>query len=159
MCDDKYHKAGVAVLEQIKKQISESINKQERIQILTLAPEFWPRKDLMREFDCSSKLLPADIVNSENTFYGRDDINRLMPDLKDYVSIKQSNGERKHVQKDYCLVIKMSCIRSKESYEETALKLKPRLDKAKSVPGRLQYHSIISRDESTLKLKKNLSEF
>ena len=43
---------------------------------------------------------------------------------------------------------------SKESYEETVLKLKPRLDKAKSIPGTLQYHAIIPIDESTLKLKK-----
>ena len=45
------------------------------------------------------KLLPADTVNSVNTFYQRVDISRIMPDLKDYVSIKQSNGEREHVQK------------------------------------------------------------
>ena len=31
VCDDEHHKAGVAVLEQIKKRFSESTNKQERI--------------------------------------------------------------------------------------------------------------------------------
>ena len=34
------------------------------------------------------------------------------------------------------------------------MKVKPRLNKAKSIPGTLQYHAIISIDESTLKLKK-----
>ena len=49
----------------------------------------------------------------------------------------------------------MSCIRSKESYEEPALKLKPRLDKAKSIPGTLKNNILITPiDENTLKLKK-----
>ncbi|XP_058807035.1 nitric oxide synthase-like [Phymastichus coffea] len=39
-CDNEYHLAGVAVLEQIKKKFSESTIKQDRIQLLTLAPEF-----------------------------------------------------------------------------------------------------------------------
>ena len=55
--------------------------------------------------------------------------------------------------KDYCKETKVF-YSSKESYEETVLKLKPRLDKAKSIPGTLQYHAIILIDESTLKLKK-----
>ena len=129
MCDDEYHKAGVAVLEQIKKKISKSTNKQERIQLIILAQEFWSRRDLIREFDCSEreareakdlvansgvfsiptkkrgKLLPADIVNSVKIFYERVDISRIMPGLKDYVSIKQNNGEREDFQKRFCLVI------------------------------------------------------
>lgn len=123
MCDDEYHKAGIAVLEKIKKKFSESTNKEEKIQLLTLAPEFWSRRDLMREFGCtereareainlvsssgvfstpakkSGKVLPADTVNSVKTFYERDDISRIMPRLKDYISIKQSNGKREHIQK------------------------------------------------------------
>ena len=83
----------------------------------------------MRDFDCSEreareakdlvansgvfsiptkkrgKLLPAHTVNSVKTFYERDEISRIMPGLKDYVSIKHSNGEREHFQKDCCLVI------------------------------------------------------
>ena len=38
------------------------------------------------------KILPADTVNSVKGFYERDDISRIMSGLKDYVSIKQSNG-------------------------------------------------------------------
>ena len=55
--------------------------------------------------------------------------------------------------KDYCKETKVF-YSSKESYEETVLKLKPRLNKAKSIPGTLQYHAIIPIDQSTLKLKK-----
>ena len=105
------------------RKFSESKNKQVRIQILTLAPEFWSRKNLMREFNCSEreareakdlvansgifsipamkrgKLLPADTVNSVKYFYERDDVSRISPCLKDYLSIKQSNGKRQHIQK------------------------------------------------------------
>ena len=59
--------------------------------------------------------------------------------------------------KHYCEETKVF-YSSKESYEETVLKLKPRLNKAKSIPGTLQYHAIIPIDQSTLKLKKT-SEF
>ena len=45
------------------------------------------------------KLLPADTVNSVKSFYERDDVSRIMPGLKDYLSIKQSNGKREHIQK------------------------------------------------------------
>ena len=55
MCDDEYHKAGVAVRQKIKKKCSETTNKQEKIQLLTLASEFWSRKNLMREFNCSER--------------------------------------------------------------------------------------------------------
>ena len=69
-----------------------SQHKQERIQLLTLAPEFWSRNNLMREFNFSEreareakdlvansgifsipakkrgKLLPADTANSVKSF-------------------------------------------------------------------------------------------
>ena len=50
-------------------------------------------------------LLPADTVNSVKSFYERDDVSRIMPGLKDYLSIKQINGKREHTEKYYCLVI------------------------------------------------------
>ena len=45
------------------------------------------------------KLLRADTVNSVKSFDERDDVSRIMPGLKDYLSIKQSNGKREHIQK------------------------------------------------------------
>ena len=45
------------------------------------------------------KLLPADTVNSVKSFYERDDVSRIMPGLKDYLSIKQRNSKREHIQK------------------------------------------------------------
>lgn len=123
MCEDGYHKAAVAVLDQIKMKFSESLNKEDRIQLLTLAPKFWSRTDLVREFGCTEReariaielvnengilskpkkkigrVLLEETVNSVTNFYERDDISRIMPGLKDFLSIKQENGERKHVQK------------------------------------------------------------
>ena len=122
-CDNEYHRAGVAVLEQLKRKFSESVTKQDRIQLLTFAPEFWSRRDLMREFGCTEweartskqlvekngifsipdkktgKVLPTETVNLIKCFYERDDISRMMPGLKDVLSIKQENGKREHVQK------------------------------------------------------------
>ena len=73
----------------------QSTNKQETIQLLNLAPEFWSRKNFMREYNCSEreareakdlvansgifsipakkrgKLLPADTVNTVKSFYER----------------------------------------------------------------------------------------
>ena len=123
VCYNEYHKAGVTIIQQIKNEISESTNKQERIQLLTLAPEFWSCRDFMREFACTKreaskaknlgaksgifsipankngKQLSAETVISVKTFYEKGDVSRIMPGLKDYISVKQSNGKREHVQK------------------------------------------------------------
>lgn len=52
-CNNEYHKAGVTVLEQIKSKFSESTKREERIQLLTLAPKFWSRRNLINEFGCT----------------------------------------------------------------------------------------------------------
>ena len=53
VCDDKYHKAGMIVLENIKKKFSASTTKEDRIRLLSLASEFWSRNDLIKEFGCT----------------------------------------------------------------------------------------------------------
>lgn len=123
ICDDEYHKAGVAVLKQIKEKFATSIDKQERIMLLTLAPKYWNRRDLIREFNCTErearkaldltaekgiltlpdskkgKVLSADIEYLVNKFYETDNVSRLMPGLKDCVSLKQNSGKREQIQK------------------------------------------------------------
>ena len=122
-CTDEYHKAGVAVLNQLKKKFLESTGKEDKIQLLTLAPDFWSRRDLIREFGCTEweareakklvtesgifskpekkkgKIFPVETVDSVKRFYESDDISRVMPGLKDCISVKQNNGKREHVQK------------------------------------------------------------
>lgn len=122
-CCNEYHKAGVAVLEQIKRTFSNTILKQDRIQLLTLAPEFWSRNYLIREFGCTEweareakelvaekgifsipekkrgKVLSVETTNLVKSFYEKDDISRIMPGFKECISVKQDNGKREQVQK------------------------------------------------------------
>ena len=122
-CDDDYHRAGISVLEQIKKKFSETTCKDDRIQLLTLAPDFWSRRDLMREFGCTEwearvakqlvdtegvfsrpdkkigKVLPTETIELVQNFYEKDDVSRIMPGMKDFVSVKQKDGKREHIQK------------------------------------------------------------
>ena len=122
-CGNEYHRAGVAVLEQIKRKFSELTSKEDRIQLLTLAPDFWSRRDVMKEFGCTErearaakqlvdesgvfskrekkigKILPAETANLVKNFYEKDDVSRIMPGIKDFISIKQEDSKREHVQK------------------------------------------------------------
>ena len=117
------HKAGVAVLDQLKEKFLESNSKHDRILLLTLAPKFWSRRDLQREFDCSEwearqakdlvskkgiltlpdkrkgKKFSVETENLVKQFYERDNISRLMPGLKDVISVKQNDGKRINMQK------------------------------------------------------------
>lgn len=122
-CTDEYHRAGVTVLEQMKEKFRETQNKQERILLLTLTPKYWSRDQLQREFSCSEwearkaqklmaengiltspiakkgKVIPDETVSLVKSFYERDDNSRLMPGMKDFLSVKNDNNERVHVQK------------------------------------------------------------
>ncbi|KAJ8677067.1 hypothetical protein QAD02_012854 [Eretmocerus hayati] len=49
-CNDANHIAGLTVLEQIREKFSSSEDKGGRILLLTLAPKFWSRNDLVKEF-------------------------------------------------------------------------------------------------------------
>ncbi|KAJ8682838.1 hypothetical protein QAD02_018630 [Eretmocerus hayati] len=54
-CNDANHIAGLTVLEQIKEKFSSSEDERERILLLTLAPRFWSRNDLVKEFGCTER--------------------------------------------------------------------------------------------------------
>ena len=45
------------------------------------------------------RTLPLEIETLVKTFYERDDISRMMSGIKDFVSVKNDNGTRSHVQK------------------------------------------------------------
>lgn len=122
-CNNRYHKAGVEVIEQLKDKFRNSQNFNEKVTILTLAPKSWGRIQLKREFGATDsqakqaiklasekgilsspdkirgKTLSSDVESAVLNFYERDDISRLMPGIQDYVSVKQMNGVRNHVQK------------------------------------------------------------
>ena len=55
LCNDKYRKATIAVLDQIKDKLKSSTIRAEKIQLLTLAPKSWSRRQLMVEFKTSER--------------------------------------------------------------------------------------------------------
>ena len=92
------------------------------MQILTVFPKSWSLKKIPQEFGVSNYMarkskelveekgvlslpgpkpgpsLPPETVDTVHTFYESDDISRIMPGKKDFVSVKQE-GKRLHVQK------------------------------------------------------------
>uniref|UniRef100_A0ABD2WEB3 Uncharacterized protein n=1 Tax=Trichogramma kaykai TaxID=54128 RepID=A0ABD2WEB3_9HYME len=120
-------KADIAVLNQIKEKFAASDNKDERILLLTLAPKFWNRNEMIKEFKCTewearkakklvsehgiltyppkkrSKTLPLETETLVKNFYERDDVSRLMPGMKECISVKNKDGSRVHVQKRFLL--------------------------------------------------------
>lgn len=122
-CDDLNHKAAVEVLEAIIEKFKISPNRSERIQLLTLAPKSLGRKKIMSMFGASErsvriakklvseqgilalpaprkgKPLDSDVEKLVKQFYQQDDNSRLLAGMKDFVSIRKSDGSREHVQK------------------------------------------------------------
>ena len=122
-CCDEYYKAGVEVLDQIIEKFNVSKSRQEKFQLLSLAPTSWRHRKLRKVFVTSERqaikmkklfleheihilpnpkkgrALPLEIEKLVKTFYGRDDISRMMPGMKDFVSVKNDDGTRSHVQK------------------------------------------------------------
>lgn len=120
--NDKYQSAGVEVLNQIKEKLKSSTSKAEKFQLLTLAPKSYSRNELMPEFGISDRLarkvkklvqeqgilsLPnpkkEKPLNPETeilvkNFYESDDISRLLPGVKDCMSVK-INDKKVLVQK------------------------------------------------------------
>ena len=54
-CDDEYHKAGVEVLDQIIEKFNVSESRQEKFQLLSLAPKSWGRRKLRKVFGTSER--------------------------------------------------------------------------------------------------------
>ena len=50
-CDEEYHKADVEVLDRIIEKVNVSKSKQEKFQLLSLAPKSWERRKLRQVFD------------------------------------------------------------------------------------------------------------
>ncbi|KAL5493367.1 hypothetical protein EMCRGX_G014541 [Ephydatia muelleri] len=111
------------IIVQLKEKFKATTNRSEKIQILTVLPNSWSLFKIMQEFGvsnymarCAKKLvaekgilstpdlkhgrcLPAVTENLVKAFYHSDNINRVMPGRKDYVSVITSEGKREHCQK------------------------------------------------------------
>ena len=111
------------IIVQLKEKFKATTNRSEKIQILTVLPNSWSLFKIMQEFGvsnymarCAKKLvaekgilstpdlkhgrcLPAVTENLVKAFYHSDNISRVMPGRKDYVSVITSEGKREHCQK------------------------------------------------------------
>ncbi|CAH0555039.1 unnamed protein product [Brassicogethes aeneus] len=123
MCNDKEHRSALEVLNQIKTKFQNSSVNSEKVQLLTLAPKSWGRRRLALKFGASERqarkaknlverygilskpdpkkgrLLPEQTKNLVISSYTHDENSRMMPGMKDYVSIRKDDGSREHVQK------------------------------------------------------------
>ena len=110
------------MIKQLKEKFQETKKRSEQVQVLTVLPKSWSLKKIQQEFGVSEYLarqskklveergilslpgplrgpsLPSETVDTVCAFYEFDDISRVMPGKKDFVSVKKE-GKRQHVQK------------------------------------------------------------
>lgn len=115
----------VEILKQLKEKFNDpSTSIYIKNMILTIAPKSWTENKLAEEFGTSrrqakiakllvdqfgilsspnprgsSRKLSAEVENMVKCFYLREDISRIMPGKKDFISIKLDDNKRTHVQK------------------------------------------------------------
>jgi len=113
---------GREMIEQLKDKFLETTRMSEKLQILTVLPKSWSPKEIQQEFGVTLYMarkskelvkekgilsLPGpklghsllmEIVDLVKSFYNSEDISRIMPGKKDYVSVKVDD-KRFHVQK------------------------------------------------------------
>ena len=127
---------GEEIVQQLKEKFN-STKRSERLRILTILPKSWSRRKIAKVFGVSrylarrAKMLVAEkgVLSSPNpklgsltlsaqteeevkNFYLSDDISRIMPGKKDFVSVLAADGKREHKQKRLLLC------NLKEAYNE-----------------------------------------
>lgn len=110
------------IISQLKEKFKLCRDKREQVHILTVLPKSWSIRKIQSEFDTSNymarkakklvedkgilsmpsqkagRTLPSTVVVDVRAFYCHDATSRMMPGMKDYVSVNV-DGERKHIQK------------------------------------------------------------
>ena len=113
---------GTEMVQQLKEKFQSTTKRNEQLQVLTVLPKSWSVKKIQQEFGVSiymarksKKLveekgilslpdpvrrpsLLQETVDIVCAFYESDDISRVMPGKKDFVSVKKE-GKRQHIQK------------------------------------------------------------
>ena len=111
------------IVKQLKDKFKTTTLRSEQIQILTVLPQSWSLNKIQREFGVSNYMarksnelvrekgvlsipdpklgpsLPSTTIDCVCSFYQSDDISRIMPGKKDFVSVKQEGGKRVHIPK------------------------------------------------------------
>ena len=118
---------GEEMIEQLKGKFCSTVSRSEKLMILTILPQKWSLKKKSRVFGVSrylarrAKLLVAEkgVLFSPNpqhintlslqtgeavrNFYLSDDVSRVMPGRKDFISVLGADGHRQHMQKKLLL--------------------------------------------------------
>ena len=123
------------MIEQLVEKLKSTTTNSERLQVLTVVPKSWSArktaalfgvsrrfagqaKKLVEERGVLSSPYPKEakavtVAEEEvHKFYLSDEISRIMPGMKDYVSVRGTNGHRVHQQKRLLLC------NLKEAYSE-----------------------------------------
>ena len=111
------------IIAQLKEKFKCLVNRSEKVKLLTILPKSWSVRKIMKEFGApdymvrqAKKLVhEKGIFTSPNPKLGKglaptteqliaemylsDEMSRVMPGMKDYVSIMTDTGKREHVQK------------------------------------------------------------
>ena len=134
------------MLQQLKEKFDRTKENSLKLQILTVLPKSWSVRKIQVEFGVSdymarrAKLLvkekgilstpdpkPGHVLSKKTTdsvieFYENDESSRMMPGKKDYVSVRDSDGFRRHVQKRLVLCnLKELYQHFKETYPATKI--------------------------------------
>jgi transposase len=113
---------GTEMVQQLKEKFQSTAKRNEQLQVLTVLPKSWSVKKIQQEFGVSTYMarkskklveekgilslpdpvrgpsLLQETVDIVCAFYESDDISRVMPGKKDFVSVKKE-GKRQHIQK------------------------------------------------------------
>ena len=120
----------------------ESATKRSEVLVLTVLPKSWTIRKVQEEFGASNYMvrkakelvkekgvlstpnpkpghtLPAETIDLVQSFYESDEVSRMMPGCKDFVSVRKAEG-RVHVQKRLILSnLKETCKLFKEEYPD-----------------------------------------
>lgn len=115
------------IIQQLKEKFNEASSRSEKLTILTILPKSWTRSEIMETFKCSQymarqaknlvkekgilstpnphlgKNLHPETTEIVRNFFYSPEISREMPGLKDYISVKKSDGCREKKQKHLVL--------------------------------------------------------
>jgi hypothetical protein len=143
--DSALNKADISsseIIDQLKEKFKSCSKISEKVQVLTILPKSWSAKRIEEEFRATNymvrkakklvevkgilstpdqkagKTLSKNTVDVVRSFYCSEMISRLMPGMKDYVSVMNvEDGQRQHIQKRLVLCNLKEAFESfKESY-------------------------------------------
>lgn len=125
-----------SILNKLKLNFSNCTSRVKKLMILTCLPESWSVRKIMREFNAPNymvrqskkilkdkgmlespnqkpgKSLSPEVVAAVRSYYESDEISRVLPGMKDCVSVKNENGDRVKLSKRLILCNLMEAYRS-----------------------------------------------